>query len=365
MGGGTPALSFPDAKGWENPTAVYSSWIVEKVAPLIASATSENSPYYNEGANIPDPDDLMGNSGSEQTQYRLNQTIGDITAIDQEDYYEAFIDKAVEEAYKSGVFPSITSDVENIHSSERASITEAVNAAITAAKAAIADTPIEDMIDAYEDKIKDEYLRGIGRLASSMADINAVNSSAFVFGIAILNKELLRSVNEYAKALELETFRSYISLYVSTFSQTFLGHLSGYVDRNKAKDSLILSGAKDMSYILFNKINAENIATRLQGEFNRVRHVALREKHRDGVAYDARDAFYDFEVYQRGFNMLAAAGAAALQPTPLTPAQSVLGGAVTGAEVGAGIGFLAGNAPGALIGGGIGAAVGALAAAYA
>jgi len=354
MGGGTPALSFPFAAGAGNTTAMYSTWVVDKLAPLIQAGVDANSPYYNEAANIPDPDALMDDTNAKHSQGRMDATITDILAIDPETEYASFVAKAVAEAYTPGVFPSITDDVTNIHSAERGSVTSAVDAALAAASAAIADTPISNMVDAYEAKIKDEYLRGISRLASSLSDIDAVNSSAFVFGIALLNKELIRSVNDYTKSLELDAFKQYVNIYMSTFMQTFGGHLNGYLARNASKDTLILNGNREMSTLLANKISAEAAATNLQAELNRIRHVALTEKHRDGVALDAQDTLYDYQLYQYGANMLASSGGAAVLQPKMSPGQSMLGGA----SAGGGVGMMVGGPEGAAIGAGVGGIIG-------
>ena len=335
MGGGDAVIVFPNetTSGYDsitNPTEFYAYWL-EEVVPITMTATlAGDSPYSGEGALEPDPDDLMAGTAAGMTQYEVAAYKTAIDAIDVDADYRAFVEQAVSEAYESDTFPAVdvTTAVAAVHTAERADISTAMTAAISAAATAVADTPIAGMVTAYEDRIKKQYLRSISRLASSLSDINAVNSSAFVFGMASINQELINDINNYDKSLDVETYKQYVGLYMQTLTSTFSGHLQSHnnfnLSRNNAKDSMVLNGTNTMMLAGMNKVQYKGMLAELQSTTNGMWQQARVAEHTNQVAYDVHDAFFDYEVYAHGYNLLTAASGAQLLPPKLSPLEKGL-----------------------------------------
>lgn len=106
---------------------------------------------------------------------------------------------------------------------------DVVTQAISAANSAIGLAVIDSAVDNFEQKQMLPYMRGVNRFAGGMADVNAVNSSAFMVGMSNLEAEFQRSVGEFRGDLELRVFTSVIGQYLALFQQTLSTHMQGYL----------------------------------------------------------------------------------------------------------------------------------------
>ena len=342
--GGDPVVVFPNAttSGYDSidtPTEFYAYWLEEVIPITMQAQLAGDSPYLGEGDAEPDPDDLMAATSAGMTQYEVNAYKTAIDAIDVDADYRAFVEQAVSEAYESDTFPAVdvTTAVAAVHTAERADISSAMTAAISAAATAVSDTPIAGMVTAYEDRIKKQYLRSISRLASSLSDINAVNSSAFVFGMGSINQELINDINNYDKSLDVETYKQYVGLYMQTLTSTFSGHLQSYnnfnLSRNNAKDSMVLNGTNAMFLASMNKVQYKGMLAELQSTSNGMWQQARVAEHTNQVAYDVHDALFDYEIYAEGYNLLTAASGAKVTTTKLSPLEKGLNFALKAASI--------------------------------
>ena len=197
------------------------------------------------------------------------------------------------------------------------------------------DTLIADILDdARIDTVVDEYAADLdARLAAEvlprfrrgMQDINAVVSSAFVIGAALIEVGQDRQVAKFSADIH-----------------------------NKA-------ASDDALKVIELKLNYQQIATHAIAEINRIKIVAKKEENEVAMTIDNKDAIWDMEVFQFGSNLLAGIGGGTLVPGSGGPstAQSVIGGAISGAASGA---MIAGASSGAIagpVGMGVGAFLGA------
>ena len=173
------------------------------------------------------------------------------------------------------------------------------------------DTLIADILDdARIDTVVDEYAADLdARLAAEvlprfrrgMQDINAVVSSAFVIGAALIEVGQDRQVAKFSADIH-----------------------------NKA-------ASDDALKVIELKLNYQQIATHAISEINRIKIVAKKEENEVAMTIDNKDAIWDMEVFQFGSNLLAGIGGGTLVPGSGGPstAQSVIGGAMSGAAAGA------------------------------
>ncbi len=103
---------------------------------------------------------------------------------------------------------------------------QAVSDAVTASKAAIDGISLNDAVRSFEDDTLGEHLRGVARFAGGMANANAVNSSAFIMGMAMIESDRTKNIGAYRANLELQLYQ----LLVPVYSDAFRGSLASYVE---------------------------------------------------------------------------------------------------------------------------------------
>ena len=189
------------------------------------------------------------------------------------------------------------------------------------------DTLIADILD--EDRIDDavtEFAADldarltseiIPRFERGMQDINAVVSSAFAIGRALIEENQDRQVAKYSADLHMKAF------------------------------------SDDAIKVIQLKLEYQRAATAVLAEIYRMKIVAKKEENDTSMEIDQKDALWDLEVFQYGGNLLASIGGGTANTKDLGPskAQSMIGGALSGAAAGAMVGS---TVPG------IGTAVGAV-----
>lgn len=198
----------------------------------------------------------------------------------------------------------------------------------------VSDAYITADVAAFGDQLDDEITtKVLPRFRRGMQDINAVVSSAFPVGEAII-----------------EAFRD----------RDVAKHSSGIRIALASENSrIIMSGTEQILKLMSNRIGLEQDYMKTYIESMRIKIVAKKEQTDQDAKIDEEDALWDLEVFQYGANLLAgiqggtASGGKEKKPSTF---QSVLGGALTGAAAGA----MVGNVPGAIIGGVLGAASGLL-----
>ena len=168
--------------------------------------------------------------------------------------------------------------------------------------------------------------RVLPRFRRGMQDINAVVSSAFVIGEAVIEAFQARDVAKYSSVL--------------------------YIDNNNKK----LSATEQMIQIMARRVGWEESYVRVAIEAKRIKIVAKKEQTEGNATIDEHDAKWDLEVFQYGGNLMAAIGGGSVIPNMAgrNKTASALGGALTGAVAGAYVG----GPWGALVGGILGAAAG-------
>lgn len=172
--------------------------------------------------------------------------------------------------------------------------------------------------------------RILPRFRRGMQDINAVLSSAFVIGEALIEGSRNRDLAKYTASIRLDTR-----------SRTL-----------EATEQMIQMQARRIAW-------AESL-TRMVIESNRISIVAKKEQFDQDMTIDEEDAKWDLEVFQFGANVLAAiaggvAGSKIKSPSKM---QSAIGGGMTGAAAGAMVGAAYGGQTAGIYGAAIGAVLG-------
>lgn len=208
----------------------------------------------------------------------------------------------------------------------------AVSASETGVDSVIDDTYINAEIAAFANILDDQVVnKAVPSFESGMRDINAVMSSSFAVGKALIYAFRDRDVANYAASLRSKL--------------TFMRN--DYVFTNAAKILELqyarVSLAKELAHYII--------------EFNRIKIVAKKEQADQDLAIDESSALWDLQTFQYGNNVLSsiAGGTSAPGKNQRGTANSAIGGALSGAATGAMIGTEIepgyGTAIGAVIGG--------------
>ena len=206
----------------------------------------------------------------------------------------------------------------------------AMTQAKTTIDALISDTYINADVDAFAGKLDDQVDNiTIPKFQRGMQDINAVQSSAFVLGEALIYGMRDRDVAKYTSDLRLKS--------------------------SLMREELIVKSASEMLQALLTRVDFEKNVAHYTLEYNRMYIAAKKDWTDQDYEYDELDAKWDLEMFQYGGNVMASiAGAATNQGTKgPSKAASALGGAMSGAAAGLATSF---TPMGAAIGGALGLA---------
>ncbi len=204
---------------------------------------------------------------------------------------------------------------------------------VTAAKNAVGtvildNTYITNVVAEYSAILQDDLTTVIAKYEGGMRDINAVASSAFTIGEAILQDSKNKQVAKFLDALKMDS----VNL------------------RNK----VIFEAAGKLMDDNYKILDERRMLAHMKSEAYRIKMAAKKEEADENLRIDLADALWDVELYQHGSNVMAAIGggvagtAGSKGPSQF---QSALGGAMSGAASGATVG----GPWGAVIGGAIGA----------
>lgn len=256
--------------------------------------------------------------------------------------------------------------------------------AMEAAAETLKNPALADAVDTFERLARRKHNERIRRFASGMADVNSVMSSAFVMGMAMLERDFIAEIMDYeAKELLLQFRQSYASFLeyhirflsqnieayraeattaLETFARLFESNLRTHFMERQAQQQFVNEGISSMVRNMQAQIDRGQAVANLQTEVSRMSIVAKSEEQKNNLEIDAHEALWDLELWKYGANMLSAQhggggmGGDARKPNPIA---SALGGALSGAATGATIATaISTGAAAGPIGAGIGALIG-------
>ena len=199
----------------------------------------------------------------------------------------------------------------------------------TEAKAAydsiVNDTEINESVEDFDNETNPEFQTQLSQFTGAMADIGAVNSSAFIFGLANMHRKRWASVKKYRSDLKMKSWDKRLD-YIMKAKAMMLQVLSDKTKMGASYASLSDQVAKT-------KVQMKNDQTKFDAEF------------------DVKNAMWEMNLVERGMKAIGApGGGSAVVPNEPSQGQSALAGAASGAAAGAALGPW-----GAAAGAGIGA----------
>lgn len=219
----------------------------------VASRYTEMKTYVDGIATIADWEDIADavNTKLDSLLDALRDTIDDIvsgamtnitsamtTAVSDANTNGASIASAVDTVMTdkikdliTGIDSDILSAITSVESGAGIDTIDAavISDAVTAATAAMGSSALTTAADEYEDDIRPAFLRSVGRFTAGMADINAVHSTSFVLGVAMLEHEFDNKVNDFLAKLKLQTYQTGYEGYIRFFQDTLLAYIQNFV----------------------------------------------------------------------------------------------------------------------------------------
>lgn len=168
--------------------------------------------------------------------------------------------------------------------------------------APLSSSDVDNAVDNFERKMMPSFARRINEMTAGMADINAVNGSAFIMGMFLLGQGMNTEVAEYRSKLDLSV-----------------------ADRRMA---LVLQGAQDMARILLLKMESQKAATAILGDFMKYKIQAKNEKIKQDIDYTVREQTWYVDLHKHGMDMLSAISGMPTVKPALTPEQAMLSNAM-------------------------------------
>lgn len=216
----------------------------------------------------------------------------------------------------------------------------------------ITDAEIDNDIDAFSDQLSNDLTtKALPRFRRGMQDINAVVSSAFPIGEAVLEAFRLTEVARHGSSIRLTA--------AGKNADIELGKANIRVENEKLKTQVKffrVQASELMLRLLIDRIGWNEAYMKTFIEANRIKIVAKKEENAVNMKIDEEDALWNIELFQYGANVLASIGGGVSNPKIKEPSavQSAIGGALSGAAAGGQI--TGGNAYGYAIGAVLGAA---------
>ena len=351
-GGASGTISLPaHVEGiheeWFGYTTSAKAMPVDLTDIMNLSLGPGGNPYVEFG--YTDPTSIFDRADGRYQDY--NTLVED---IDEESDWGRYVAAAVAKADQDGVLGQV--DVGPLVTATLSSAGSAIQTALDSLVSEANEIAIYKLMQSYERTIAYQRARSLRQFSGNMADINAVNSSAFLFGSAIIEAQHQADVSRFASEqtvkLSDDKFRAFLDLYRAELGARIQAELANSTVRNQFVDRAVATLTQHLSQ----KLSQHQTSAQLQIELSRMQYVSTQEYERNDLDLTDKFARWDFEVFMMASNVLAApTGAAGFIPRGNSTASSAIGGALSGAAMGAMAGTALG--PGGAV---IGAAAGGL-----
>lgn len=299
-----------------------------------------------------DPSDDMDEVDTAITSFK--DKVGDLNYGDD---WSGIVDDVISKIDEDGVLKNV--DTDGIVSALKEQNEEALTDAINFAVSNIDEEILDDLVKQFDRRSAYAKSRSIRQFTGQMADINAVQSSAFLFGLALIESEHIQSVNEFNKEITKQSYDQMIQQYLTFLTNRIEQEIQVKMNEKQIRDQIVGNNIQLVLTQMNQEVTYEQQIAQLIGELKRLKFVINQEYVSNSADLDAMSATWDFKVYEYGVSYLGGIGGGTRLPDRPSKAASAIGGALSGAGAGAMQGAAIGAAGGP-IGATGGAALGAL-----
>lgn len=346
-GGSSGKIDFPEHmknihQDWMGYSGSASPVDTDVIQVMNNSLGTGGNPYENISLTDPSSD-----FSAVQTRYDSYETA--VNNLDEETDWASIMDSAVSKIDSTGVLNEI--DTTTLATAARSGAENGLNKAISFAVDAINSNLVKDAVVQYQRRSNVQKERSISRFSRTMADVNAVNSSAYMFGLAMIEAQHLQDVDQFQSQLEIQTYDRMIQNYTQYFKTELEARLRVELNSKQSRDKLLSEAVQVMSQLLGGRIQAFSNSTQLLNQVKKTKTAALQDYELGDADLNYKFSKWDFEVFNMASNVFGAIhGSAGQIPAQPSKAGSAISGALGGASAGAAFGP---------VGMGVGAALGA------
>jgi len=316
---------------WDGQVYAQNPSVLRWIKDYALSTAIGNNPYSMVSTYDPDTD-----IAAYETELGELQTYLD--ALAPETDIEAFLDAAATKAAGIVDLLDIDTVITTVLNTAEGRVGNVVQAALNAAAQADLDTVVDAALANFRARHLIEHETSLTRFEAGMSDINAVNGSAFVMGLAVMESNYDDRLAQYDAEFTLPLCREAFQAFMGAFLDQARMHLEAEVRAHYEAERLEVAYIDDAARMMLDAMKLEGVMhevnVRDSIEANRLKIVAKTEETTHNLEYDIEDIMWDANVFQRGANVLSAAsGAVVSAPAKPSPLQTALSGALAAASI--------------------------------
>ncbi|KKK86052.1 hypothetical protein LCGC14_2767100, partial [marine sediment metagenome] len=138
--------------------------------------------------------------------------LGNVTLTAATTLWDSLVDQAVTKLQTCGIPKN--ANLLNILTKAHQDVMTNLREAVQLTEKLISDKALSKVVSQYAERRSIEFSRQHAQYAGQMADFNAIQSTGFLFGTALLKSEQLREVGEFDANLSLQMFQQGLSFYI-------------------------------------------------------------------------------------------------------------------------------------------------------
>ena len=197
------------------------------------------------------------------------------------------------------------------------------------------DQVIIEQVQAFSRRASYERNNAVRRFSGQMADVNAVQGSAYMLGVALIEAQHIQSVDEYQAELNNQLLRDGVQSYIRMYTAELTSAVQIEIQNRQNNQQVLITAQQIMASMLQNKVQFQQAMTQMKAEIERIFMVAEAEYTGNEADIANRFAQWDFKVYNMATNVLGGMGGGQRLPEGTSKAGSAIGGALSGAASGA------------------------------
>ena len=187
------------------------------------------------------------------------------------------------------------------------------------------ESDVDEIVREFENESTPEFQSQLAQYSGAMADIGAVNSTAFIWGLGNLHAKRFRSVNKFRADLKTKNFEK--------------------------RTDFIANAKKMMIALMGEKLKMGGQWADMQLNIAKTKIVAKNDQVKFDAEYDVKNAMWEINLVERGLKAIGApGGGSAVIPNEESQASSAVAGGLSGAATGFAVGGPWGAVAGAAIG---------------
>lgn len=258
---------------------------------------------------------------------RYDSVESSVDNLDKEADWKSIVDSAVQKVDEAGVLNEV--DMSPLVDAARSSANTAIEKAIDNALKVIDGDIVESVVDQFEKKSNKQKNKILNRFNATMADVNAVQSSAYIFGMAIIEAEHLQQVDEFQSKTKLQLLSQNLQTFAQIYSNEIQSRLRAEILNKSNRDQLIESASQLMARMLIQNNQLKTWSVESLRDIKRIDIMATQEFEIKDADLDYKFARWDFEVFTNGVQALGGIGQGTYKPPEPSRVMSNIGFALS------------------------------------